>query len=153
VISEEAKEMVYDELRGHFRPEFLNRLDETILFKPLTKENITGIMDLMLASVNKRLVEKQLVIKLTPTAKQYVIDEGYDPAYGARPLKRFLQKHVETLAAKLILEGSISMGDSILIDLDQKTEQLFATAVPAENAAEDPAKDAGGEASEKSKKN
>ena len=132
VISEEAKEMVYNDLREHFRPEFLNRLDETILFKPLTKENITGIMDLMLKSVNKRLVEKQLVIKLTPEAKQYVIDEGYDPAYGARPLKRFLQKHVETLAAKLILEGSLSMGDSILIDLDPKTEQLTAKAVPAE---------------------
>ncbi len=124
--------MVYNDLREHFRPEFLNRLDETILFKPLTKENITGIMDLMLKSVNKRLVEKQLVIKLTPEAKQYVIDEGYDPAYGARPLKRFLQKHVETLAAKLILEGSLSMGDSILIDLDPKTEQLTAKAVPAE---------------------
>ncbi len=132
VISEEAKEMVYNDLREHFRPEFLNRLDETILFKPLTKENITGIMDLMLKSVNKRLVEKQLVIKLTPEAKQYVIDEGYDPAYGARPLKRFLQKHVETLAAKLILEGSLSMGDTILIDLDPKTEQLTAKAVPAE---------------------
>ena len=138
VISEDAKEMVYNDLREHFRPEFLNRLDETILFKPLTKENITGIMDLMLASVNKRLVEKQLVIKLTPEAKQYVIDEGYDPAYGARPLKRFLQKHVETLAAKLILEGSLSMGDSILIDLDPKTEQLTAKAVPAgpEDASE-----------------
>ena len=133
VISEEAKEMVYNDLREHFRPEFLNRLDETILFKPLTKDNITGIMDLMLASVNKRLVEKQLVIKLTPAAKQFVIDEGYDPAYGARPLKRFLQKHVETLAAKLILEGSISMGDSILIDLDAEKEELFATAVPASN--------------------
>ena len=132
VISEEAKEMVYNDLREHFRPEFLNRLDETILFKPLTKENITGIMDLMLASVNKRLVEKQLVIELTPAAKQFVIDEGYDPAYGARPLKRFLQKHVETLAAKLILEGSLSMGDTIRIDLDAEKEELFATAVPKE---------------------
>ncbi|MBO7514725.1 MAG: ATP-dependent chaperone ClpB, partial [Lachnospiraceae bacterium] len=145
VISEEAKEMVYNDLREHFRPEFLNRLDETILFKPLTKENITGIMDLMLASVNKRLVEKQLVIKLTPAAKQYVIDEGYDPAYGARPLKRFLQKHVETLAAKLILEGSLSMGDSILIDLDSKTEQLTATAVPAQPSDEENASEKGEE--------
>ena len=145
VISEEAKEMVYNDLREHFRPEFLNRLDETILFKPLTKENITGIMDLMLKSVNKRLVEKQLVIKLTPEAKQYVIDEGYDPAYGARPLKRFLQKHVETLAAKLILEGSLSMGDSILIDLDPKTEQLTATAVPAQPSDEENASEKGEE--------
>ena len=145
VISEDAKEMVYNDLREHFRPEFLNRLDETILFKPLTKENITGIMDLMLKSVNKRLVEKQLVIKLTPEAKQYVIDEGYDPAYGARPLKRFLQKHVETLAAKLILEGSLSMGDSILIDLDPKTEQLTATAVPAQPSDEENASEKGEE--------
>lgn len=145
VISEEAKEMVYNDLREHFRPEFLNRLDETILFKPLTKENITGIMDLMLKSVNKRLVEKQLVIKLTPEAKQYVIDEGYDPAYGARPLKRFLQKHVETLAAKLILEGSLSMGDTILIDLDPKTEQLTATAVPAQPSDEENASEKGEE--------
>ena len=137
--------MVYNDLREHFRPEFLNRLDETILFKPLTKENITGIMDLMLKSVNKRLVEKQLVIKLTPEAKQYVIDEGYDPAYGARPLKRFLQKHVETLAAKLILEGSLSMGDSILIDLDPKTEQLTATAVPAQPSDEENASEKGEE--------
>ena len=143
VISEDAKEMVYNDLREHFRPEFLNRLDETILFKPLTKENITGIMDLMLASVNKRLVEKQLVIELTPAAKQYVIDEGYDPAYGARPLKRFLQKHVETLAAKLILEGALSMGDSIRIDLDPKTEQLTATAVTAQPSDEENASEKG----------
>ena len=117
-IKPEAQSMVTQELRAHFRPEFLNRLDETIMFKPLTKENIGGIIDLMVADVNKRLEEKELTIRLTEAAKQFVVDHGYDPVYGARPLKRFLQKHVETLAARLILGGSVGAGDTIWLDLE-----------------------------------
>ena len=110
--------MVTRELRAHFRPEFLNRLDEIIMFKPLTKDNITGIIDLMVADVNKRLADRELTIQLTEAAKKYVVDHGYDPIYGARPLKRFLQKNVETLAARLILEGDVGEGDTIWTDLD-----------------------------------
>ena len=117
-ISEHAEMMVMNELRTHFRPEFLNRLDETILFKPLTKEDIGGIVDLMIADVNKRLADRELTIELTPEAKQYIIDHGYDPTYGARPMKRYLQKNVETAAARIIVEGNISEGDTILIDTD-----------------------------------
>ncbi len=117
-IKQEAQDMVTRELRAHFRPEFLNRLDEIIMFKPLTKENITGIIDLMVADVNKRLADKELTIQLTESAKKYVVDHGYDPVYGARPLKRFLQKNVETLAARLILEGDVGEGDTIWIDLE-----------------------------------
>ncbi len=117
-IKKEAQDMVMNDLRAHFRPEFLNRLDETILFKPLTKKNIGGIINLLIADVNKRLADRELSIELTDAAKQYVIDNGYDPVYGARPLKRFLQKNVETLAAKLILEGNIKADDVILIDLE-----------------------------------
>ena len=115
-IRPEAEEMVMNDLRAHFRPEFLNRLDEIIMFKPLTKENIGGIIELMLADVNKRLDDRDLKIELTEAAKNFVIEHGYEPSYGARPLKRFLTKHVDTLAARLILEGNVKEGDIILID-------------------------------------
>ena len=108
--------MVIDELRAHFRPEFLNRLDETIMFKPLTKANITNIIDLLVKDLNRRLADKELSVELTSAAKNYVADHGYEPMYGARPLKRYLQKNVETEAAKLILEGNVGSGDTILID-------------------------------------
>jgi ATP-dependent Clp protease ATP-binding subunit ClpB len=117
-ISKYASDMVQNELKIHFRPEFLNRLDEVIMFKPLTKENIGGIVDLLLKDLNKRLADRQLTIKLTDEAKQYVIESGYDPVYGARPLKRFLQQNVETLAARLILGSEIHEGASIMIDRD-----------------------------------
>ncbi len=117
-INPQANAMVMNDLRSHFRPEFLNRLDEIIMFKPLTKSNIGSIIDLMVEDVNKRLAERELRIELTDAAKNYVIDHGYEPSYGARPLKRFLTKHVETLAAKLILQGDVDTGDTILIDCD-----------------------------------
>ena len=117
-IKPENQEMVMQDLRAHFRPEFLNRLDEIIMFKPLTKENIGSIVDLMIADVNKRLEGKEISIELTPEAKSFVIDGGYDPTYGARPLKRYLQKHVDTLAAKLILEGNVGTGDVILLQVE-----------------------------------
>ena len=116
-IKPEAEQMVMNDLRAHFRPEFLNRLDETILFKPLTKQNIGGIIKLMIADVNKRLEDREISIALTPQAEQYIIEHGYDPVYGARPLKRYLQKHVETAAARLILNGNINPGDVIKIDV------------------------------------
>ena len=115
-IRPEAENMVMNDLRAHFRPEFLNRLDEIIMFKPLTKDNIGGIIELMLADVNKRLADRDLKIELTEAAKDFVIEHGYEPSYGARPLKRFLTKHVDTLAARLILEGNAREGDVILID-------------------------------------
>ena len=115
-IRPEAGNMVMNDLRAHFRPEFLNRLDEIIMFKPLTKDNIGGIIELMLADVNKRLADRELKIELTEAAKDFVIEHGYEPSYGARPLKRFLTKHVDTLAARLILEGNVREGDVILID-------------------------------------
>ena len=117
VIRPEARQKVMDDLRAHFRPEFLNRLDETILFKPLTKENIAGIVNLLMDDVNRRLADRQLTVSLTEAAKQYIVDNGYDPVYGARPLKRYLQKNVETLAARLILSDGVHEGDTILIDL------------------------------------
>lgn len=116
-IREESEKMVLNELRAHFRPEFLNRLDETIMFKPLTKENVTAIIDLLLKDVNERLVEREISIELTDVAKQFVVEGGYEPMYGARPLKRYLQKHVETLAARLILEGNVGRCDVIVIDV------------------------------------
>lgn len=116
-ISSEASEAVMNELRSSFRPEFLNRLDETILFKPLTKDNIAGIMKLILDEVNARLSDRELSIALTDAASALIIREAYDPVYGARPLKRFMQRTVETLAAKKILEGNISEGDTITIDV------------------------------------
>ncbi len=125
-IRPEAEEMVMQELRAHFRPEFLNRLDETILFKPLTRDNISHIVDLMVADVNKRLADKELRIELTDAARDYVSDHGYDPAYGARPLRRYLQKYVETLAARIILEGNISQGQTIVIDTAQEGDKLIA---------------------------
>ena len=115
-IRPEAEDMVMNDLRAHFRPEFLNRLDEIIMFKPLTKDNISGIIELMLSDVNKRLADRELSIELSDAAKDFVIEHGYEPAYGARPLKRFLTKHVDTLAARLILEGNVREGDVILID-------------------------------------
>lgn len=121
-IADHTKQLVKNELRTHFRPEFLNRLDEVIMFKPLTKENISYIVDLQITNLNKRLVGQQLQIKLTDQAKQHIINEGYDPVYGARPLKRYIQKNVETLAARLILKGQVHEGDSILIDLTNAGE-------------------------------
>ena len=117
-ISKESETMVMNDLRAHFRPEFLNRLDETIMFKPLTKQNVYAIIDLLLKDVNKRLEDKELSIELTDAAKNFVVEDGYEPMYGARPLKRYLQKHVETLAAKLILQGDIGSEDVILIDVE-----------------------------------
>ena len=125
-IKPEAEAMVMQDLRAHFRPEFLNRLDETILFKPLTKDNISHIVDLMVADVNRRLEDRELKVELTDNAKSFVTDHGYDPAYGARPLRRYLQKNVETLAARIILEGNISEGQTIVIDTDEKGEKLIA---------------------------
>ena len=116
-IKSEAENLVMTDLRSHFRPEFLNRLDEIILFKPLTKQNISGIIDLMIADVNKRLEDREISIELTQAAKDYIVEHGYDPVYGARPLKRYLQKNVETLAAKLILEGEVRAEDVILMDV------------------------------------
>ena len=115
-ISEESQQAVMNDLRAHFRPEFLNRLDEMIMFRPLTKENIYDIIDLLVADVNKRLADKELSIELTEAAKNQIVEGGYDPNYGARPLKRYLQKHVETLAAKLMLQGDIGAGEKIIID-------------------------------------
>ena len=117
-ISQESQNTVMEDLRAHFRPEFLNRLDETIMFKPLTKDNIYDIIDLLVADVNKRLADREISIFLTEDAKKYVVDGGYDPNYGARPLKRFLQKHVDTLAAKLMLQGDVGAQDTIIIDVE-----------------------------------
>ena len=124
-IRPEAEQMVLGELQSHFRPEFLNRLDETILFKPLTKGNISHIVDLMVADVNKRLEDKELQIELTTAAKEYITGHGYDPAYGARPLRRYLQKHVETLAARIILQGNIHQGQTIVVDVAQDGNKLI----------------------------
>ena len=124
-ISEEAQALVMEQLRGHFRPEFLNRLDETILFKPLTKDNIGGIIKLQMKDVNERLAQKDIRIEITPEAESFIIDNGYDPVYGARPLKRYIQKHVETLAARLILQDMVHENDVIKIDV--KDAELTAT--------------------------
>ncbi|MDY2789533.1 MAG: ATP-dependent chaperone ClpB [Lachnospiraceae bacterium] len=120
-IKQTAQDLVMNDLRNHFRPEFLNRLDETILFKPLTKDNITGIIELIIKDVNRRLRDKELTVELTKDAKDYIVDHAYDPVYGARPLKRYVQKHVETLAAKLILSDQVNCRDTILVDVDQDT--------------------------------
>lgn len=116
-IKPEAAEMVQNDLRGHFRPEFLNRLDEIIMFKPLTKDNIGGIVDLLMAELNNRLADQEIHIRLTAAAKNHIIEGGYDPVYGARPLKRYLQKYVETLAAKMILGGKVGQDDTIVLDV------------------------------------
>ena len=127
-VNPEAAAAVDAEVRAHFRPEFLNRLDEIIMFKPLTRQNIGGIVDLLLEETNRRLADQELSIELTPAAKQYIADEGYDPAFGARPLKRFLQKHVETQAAKLILssDSGLRKGSVIRMDFDEKEGGLKA---------------------------
>ena len=116
-IKPEAQEQVMNDLRGHFRPEFLNRLDEIILFKPLTKDNIGGIVDLMVKELSDRLADQELSLELTDAARTQVIENGYDPVYGARPLKRYLQKYVETLAAKKILSGDVHAGDTLVLDV------------------------------------
>ncbi len=117
-IKPEAEEAVNAELRTNFRPEFLNRLDEIIMFKPLTKDNIGGIVDLLMEELNERLSDRQLKIELTDAAKSFIIDKGYDPVYGARPLKRYIQKNLETMVARIILGGDISEGSTIIIDSD-----------------------------------
>ena len=124
-ITEDAKNKVMEDLRMHFRPEFLNRLDETIMFKPLTKDNIGNIIDLLVTDLNKRLADKELTLKITDEAKNYIMDHGYDPIYGARPLKRYIQKNVDTLVAKLILAGNVGAQDVITIDV--KDDQLIAS--------------------------
>ena len=116
-IRPENEKLVMDDLKNHFRPEFLNRLDEIIMFKPLTKENIGHIIGLMLQDVNKRLAEREISIRLTPSAEEFVAENGYDPVYGARPLKRYLQKYVETEAAKLILGDQVRAGGVIVMDV------------------------------------
>ncbi|MCR4654026.1 MAG: ATP-dependent chaperone ClpB [Eubacterium sp.] len=115
-INDSARELVMGDLRGHFRPEFLNRLDEIILFRPLTKDNIGHIIDLQIADLNRRLAAQQLAIELTEAAKERIVEEGYDPVYGARPLKRYMQKHIETLAARMILGGEVLEGNTIVIN-------------------------------------
>ncbi|RKJ04172.1 ATP-dependent chaperone ClpB [bacterium D16-54] len=124
-VREDAEHMVLGDLRNHFRPEFLNRLDETILFKPLTRDNICHIVDLMVADVNERLEDKELRVELTEAAKEFITEHGYDPSYGARPLRRYLQKHVETLAARIILQGEIHQGQSIVVDVAQDGGKLI----------------------------
>ena len=117
-IRPENEELVMNELKAHFRPEFLNRLDEIIMFRPLTKENITGIVDLLVKDVNKRLADRDLHIELTKDAKKHIVEGGYDPMYGARPLKRYLQKYVETMAARYILSGNVQAGSTMTVDCD-----------------------------------
>ena len=117
-IKEEAQNLVMNDLRGHFRPEFLNRLDEIIMFKPLTKDNIGNIVDLMVKELDNRLADQELSLKLTDVAKDMVVEKGYDPVYGARPLKRYLQNYVETLAAKKILSGDVNAGDTLVLDVE-----------------------------------
>ena len=117
-VVEETKKEVMNMLKKTIRPEFLNRLDEIIMFKPLTKENIGGIVDLLVEDLNRRLKDQELSLRLTDAAKDYIIEGGYDPIYGARPLKRYLQKYVETLTAKLILSGNVGTEDTIVIDVE-----------------------------------
>ena len=117
-ILPEAENAVLHDLRAHFRPEFLNRLDETILFKPLTKSDIRSIINLLLADLNRRLLDKELRLEMTDEAKDFITENGYDPVYGARPLKRYVQKYVETLTAKIILQGDVSSGDTIVISVE-----------------------------------
>ena len=117
-INEKAEKMVMNDLRAHFRPEFLNRLDETILFKPLSKEHIGGIIKLIIADLNRRLSDKELTVELSGEAEAFIVENAYDPVYGARPLKRYIQKYVETLSAKLILADRVKQGDAILITVE-----------------------------------
>ncbi|MBR5970014.1 MAG: AAA family ATPase, partial [Lachnospiraceae bacterium] len=126
-IDDSEKDLVMEELRDHFRPEFLNRLDEIIMFNSLSKDNIRGIVDLIVADLNRRLVDREISIALTDAARTYVVDRAFDPAYGARPLKRYIQKYVETLSAKLILEDKVQPRDTITFDVEGG--ELIATAV------------------------
>ncbi len=128
-ISAKSQKLVMNDLRAHFRPEFLNRLDEMILFKPLTKEDIYDIIELLTADVNKRLADREISISLTEAAKNYVVEGGYDPTYGARPLKRYLQKNVETLAARLMLEGGAGAQDTIVMDVVDGKLKAYASSV------------------------
>ena len=129
-ISAGARQKVMDLLHAHFRPEFLNRLDETILFKPLTKGNITGIIDLIITDLNKRMADREIHIELTEEAKKFVADAAYDPSYGARPLKRYIQKYVETLSAKLILSDEVEQGDTIQIDVQDSALGAYVVKTP-----------------------
>ncbi|HIV67301.1 MAG TPA: AAA family ATPase, partial [Candidatus Butyricicoccus stercorigallinarum] len=131
-ISDEAREQVNALLRRSFRPEFLNRLDEIVFYKPLTRENITAIIDLLLDALDKRLADRQLSVRLTDAAKRYVIDNGYDPVYGARPLKRFLQRNVETLLGREIIAGDLSAGTTLQVDLCDGA--LTVTPISVQNA-------------------
>ena len=117
-ISESAREAVFDQLRHSFRPEFLNRLDEIILFRPLTKENLSGVIDILLTSLRDRLAEKTLRLRITDAARELIIERGFDPLYGARPLKRYLQSHVETLIARRILSSDLAAGTELVIDVE-----------------------------------
>lgn len=117
-IKSETQETVKKLLKEYFRPEFLNRIDEVILYKPLSKDTVGKIVDLMLKDVRKRLSEQQLDFKLTPDAKQAIIDQGYNPSFGARPMRRFIQQNIETLLAKKILKGDLSQGDIMVVDYD-----------------------------------
>ena len=117
-ITEEARNRVEHELKNHFRPEFINRLDEIIMFKPLTRDNISGIIDILMDNLNDRVADKDLSITLTEAAKDYITEHGYDPVYGARPLKRYLQKNVETMTAKLILGDDLETGNRIIMDVE-----------------------------------
>jgi ATP-dependent Clp protease ATP-binding subunit ClpB len=117
-ISDEAQDAVMGELRRSFRPEFLNRLDEIIMFRPLTKENLSGIIDNLVQALRQRLADKTLKLEITPAAKDLVIEQGFDPVYGARPLKRFLQSRVETLIARTILSGDLAAGSTIIVDVE-----------------------------------
>ena len=116
-VNAEAEELVMNEVRRSFRPEFLNRLDEILMFKPLTKEGVSSIVDILMDELNERLVDRELRVELTDAAKQFVVDNGYDATYGARPLKRYLQRNVETLAAKKILEGNLSVDTTMTVDV------------------------------------
>jgi len=119
MITDATRERIMQEVRGYLRPEFLNRLDEMILFTPLRKEHVGEIIKLLMKEVNKRLADREIRVRLTDEAEAYVVENGYDPVYGARPLKRFVQKHVETLAAKLILSDKVRLGEEIEITLEQ----------------------------------
>lgn len=125
-IRPEAQQMVMEDLRAHFRPEFLNRLDETVMFKPLTKDNIGGIIQLLMKELNGRLADREISVRLADAARDFVVEHGYDPVYGARPLKRYLQKHVETLAARMILGEQLRAGDTIVIDVREDGQDLCA---------------------------
>ena len=125
-IASEAEGLVMNELRAHFRPEFLNRLDETILFKPLTKEDIGGIVHLIVEDLNRRLADRELRIEILPEAEKFIVENAYDPVYGARPLKRYIQKYVETLSAKLILADKVRAKD--VIEISVQNGMLVGTA-------------------------